>query len=255
MSSSASVGPGRPDPSAGGDESQRPRTSRWWYRLIVASAVVSLLLLGAAVGLLIASPGSTALPVPGPDSVDVGFAQDMSVHHEQAVQMAARERDISTDPELRQLAYDIETGQTAQIGQMQGWLALWGAALQPTGRPYMTWMSPAHGPAMNGSGGAGTGAADAGTAGGHGPDRMPGMAADEELRRLRSATGRELDVLFLQLVLRHHEGAIPMARDAALRAEHPTVRNLATQMLTAQTAESQYLRQLLADRGATPLPS
>ena len=41
---------------------------------------------------------------------------------------------------------------------------------------------------------------------------------------------------------------------AAERAELPQVRNLARQMLSSQTTESDYLRQLLAARGGTPLP-
>ena len=60
--------------------------------------------------------------------MDVGFAQDMSVHHQQAVQMASWERDHTTDPALKQLAFDIETTQLQQIGRMQGWLGLWGVA-------------------------------------------------------------------------------------------------------------------------------
>ena len=47
----------------------------------------SRLLVGTA-GLLIRLPGSAASSVPTADSVDVGFAQDMSVHHQQAVTMA-----------------------------------------------------------------------------------------------------------------------------------------------------------------------
>jgi uncharacterized protein (DUF305 family) len=57
--------------------------------LIAVLAVVGLLMLGAAVGLLIGLPGSSTSSVPGAGSVDVGFAQDMSEHHQQAVQMAS----------------------------------------------------------------------------------------------------------------------------------------------------------------------
>ncbi|MBA3907893.1 MAG: DUF305 domain-containing protein, partial [Pseudonocardiales bacterium] len=82
------------------------------------------------------------MPVAG--SVDVGFAQDMTVHHQQAVEMAGWERDHTRDPALYQLAYDIESTQTQQIGRMQGWLGLWDAAAFPTGG-HMAWMSAALG--------------------------------------------------------------------------------------------------------------
>jgi uncharacterized protein (DUF305 family) len=217
------------------------RGGRWARPLVAVLGAVALLLLGAAAGMLIGLPGrSSAISVPPADSVDVGFAQDMSVHHHQAVEMAAWERDHTTDPALRQLAYDIESTQNAQIGQMQGWLGLWGAAPLPTGG-HMEWMSSA-------------GAHAHGDPSGGGVATMPGMASQEELRALRAASGQQMDVLFLQLMLRHHEGGTEMLTYAAEHASVPEVRNLAAQMASSQSAESAYLRELLAARGGTPLP-
>jgi uncharacterized protein (DUF305 family) len=220
-----------------------------WVRYVVlAGAAVALLLLGAAGGLLIGLPGSTSASVPAADSVDVGFAQDMTVHHEQAVEMAGWERDHTADPRLRQLAYDIESGQSRQIGHMQGWLALWEASALPTGR-YMRWMT--HGDDSMHSGMSGM----SGVSSGAGVDRMPGMASEEELKRLRGSSGRAMDVLFLQLMLRHHQGGTGMLSYAAQYASVPDVRTLAGQMLAAQTAEADYLKQLLSDLGGAPLPA
>jgi uncharacterized protein (DUF305 family) len=209
---------------------------------VAVAAVVGLLLLGAAGGMLITLPASSSPAVPAADSVDVGFAQDMTVHHQQAVAMAAWERDHTTDPVLHTLAYDIEATQTGQIGRMQGWLSLWNAAPLPLGG-HMAWMAgePGHDhPAAVGASG--------------GVEAMPGMATEQELAALRSATGEQLDVLFLQLMLRHHLGGVDMLSYAAERATVPQVRNLAAQMLASQSAESEYLRSLLAERGGTPLP-
>lgn len=226
-------------------EAPRPAWSRY---LLVVGAALALLLLGAAAGVLLGVPGSPAnRAAPKSDSVDVGFAQDMTVHHEQAVQMATWERDHTTDPRLRQLAFDIESGQSRQIGHMQGWLALWDAAPLPSGA-HMKWMN-ANGSMDHGSmGSMGTGAAP-------GMDRMPGMATDDELRRLRFSTGPALDALFLQLMLRHHVGGTGMLTYAAQYASIPDVRTLSTQMLKAQTTESEYMHQLLAQFGAAPLPN
>lgn len=218
---------------------QRPG---WARPLIVVMAVVGLLLFGAAAGLLIRLPGSSATSAPAADSVDVGFAQDMSVHHQQAVQMASWERDHTTDPALKQLAFDIETTQLQQIGRMQGWLGLWGAAADPPGGRHMAWMASSpdsHAHSAMASGGV---------------DAMPGMATSDQLRALRAASGEQMDVLFLQLMLRHHEGGVIMLQHGAENASTSEVRNLAAQMLSAQTSESEYLKQLLAARGGTPLP-
>jgi uncharacterized protein (DUF305 family) len=227
-------------PTADGPD--QPTTTRPWHRALVAvGGAIAIFLLGAAAGLLIGLPGS-APQTPAADSVDVGFAQDMTVHHEQAVLMASWARDHSTDPVVRQLAFDIESTQIAQIGRMQGWLALWGRAPTPTGG-YMAWMT---GSAADHHG--------QGTSDGGGVATMPGMATAEELRALRAATGTDLDVLFLQLMLRHHEGGAGMLAYAAEHAGVPDVRNLSAQMLAAQSNEGVYLRQLLAERGAAPLP-
>ncbi|QJY50615.1 DUF305 domain-containing protein [Pseudonocardia broussonetiae] len=227
---------------------ERPPTSpspadgeaRWVRPFVAVVAVVGLLLLGAAGGLLLGVPGSSTTAEPG--TVDVGFSQDMSVHHLQGVDMASWERDHTTDPVLAQLATDIEKTQNNQVGQMQGWLALWDAPALPIGG-YMAWMTGEHGHA-----GTGTGTADGPVA------TMPGMATAADLDALRAATGPELDVLFLQLMLRHHEGGAEMLRYAAESASVPQVRSLAAQMLGSQTSEAEYLRQLLLARGGTPLP-
>lgn len=227
----------------GSGQAERPRR-QWWPVLVGAG--LALLLVGAAIGLILGRSATGGVAVPAADSVDVGFAQDMSVHHEQAVEMAAWERDHTTDPRLEQLAFDIESTQTAQIGRMQGWLESWDAAALPSGG-YMRWMAGeaghSHGTVVAGAPATGKVA------------RMPGMASQDELKRLRASTGPALDVLFLQLMLRHHEGGADMMRYAAEHAEQDEVRNLASRMLASQNGESAYLRQLLAERGAQPLAS
>ncbi|MGQ0719359.1 MAG: DUF305 domain-containing protein [Pseudonocardiales bacterium] len=218
----------------------RPTAS--WTRLVALSgAVLAVLLLGAALGMSL-QRAVGALPQPDGGSVDIGFAQDMSVHHRQAVLMASLARDRSADPVIRSLAIDIEATQLEQVGRMQGWLSLWDAAALPTGR-HMTWMSGGSMPGMaHGSGGT------AGVA------VMPGMASPADLERLRAASGAQFDVLFLQLMLRHHQGGVPMATYTAQHAETAQVRNLAEKIVISQGAESEYLAQLITQRGAQPLP-
>jgi len=219
------------------------RNPGWLRVLLVTGAVLAVLLVGASVGLLIQLPDRNAA-APGPESVAVGFSQDMSVHHRQGVLMAGIVRGSTTDPEIATLAYDIETTQLEQLGRMQGWLSLWDAAALPTGQ-HMQWMTAS-------GGGGGGGHAGHGMAGG--VEVMPGMATPQELQRLREASGPAQDILFLQLMIRHHQGGTGMMEAAAERAQVPQVRNLASQMLTAQNAEVVVMTAMLADRGAAPLP-
>lgn len=206
-----------------------------WGRVVVVSGVLlAVLLLGASAGLLVAQTRSAE---PEPGAVDIGFAQDMSVHHRQAALMGFLVSERSDDPGIRSLAFDIETTQLEQIGRMQGWLSLWDASALPPDQ-HMMWMSSMAG---HGHGAAGA-------------ETMPGMASQLELEALRRASGPEFDVMFLQLMLRHHQGGVPMLREAQQHSAVPQVRNLAGQMLTAQLKESDYLTQLLAERDAQPLP-
>jgi uncharacterized protein (DUF305 family) len=232
------VGPHSAEASA---VANRP-AGRWTRLVVFGGVVLVVLLLGAALGMSLQRGfGSAAQPEGG--VVDIGFAQDMSVHHRQAVLMAGLARDRSTDPAIRSIAFDIETNQLEQVGRMQGWLSLWDAAPVPTGR-YMTWMTDTSMPGMAHGSGSGT----AGVA------AMPGMASPADLEQLRAAGGAQFDVLFLQLMLRHHQGGVPMATYTAQHTETAQVRNLAEKIFVSQGAESQYLAQLITQRGAQPLP-
>ncbi|CAL9344158.1 hypothetical protein SUDANB95_00331 [Actinosynnema sp. ALI-1.44] len=220
-------------------EQSRPGTAT--RALVAAVAVLAVLLLGAAVGLLIRLPGSDNASVPAKDSVDVGFSQDMAVHHVQGITMANTARDKTTNQAIRQLAFDIESTQLEQVGRMKGWLTLWGMPEQSPDGTHMKWMATA----SHHSAGTTSAAGKAGL--------MPGMASSEELARLRSLSGTEFDVYFLQLMLRHHQGGAPMAEYAATHAGQNVVRTLADNMLKSQSSESEYMKQLLTERGAAPL--
>jgi uncharacterized protein (DUF305 family) len=162
---------------------------------------------------------------PGDRSAEAGFARDMMVHHAQAVEMAGILRDKSVSPEMETLATDIALTQQAQIGQMQGWLAVWGLPMTGT-EPAMAWMGhPTTG-------------------------RMPGMATPEEMEALREAPPEEAEKLFLQLMIPHHQAAVPMAEAALEESDRPEVRQLAGAIVASQKAEIEIMRNLLEGRGA-----
>lgn len=164
---------------------------------------------------------------PGDDSVEAGFARDMSAHHAQAVEMAGIVRLRTNDPKIRSLATDIVLTQQAQIGRMQGWLETWN--LSPTGtEPRMAWMGDA-------------------TSG-----RMPGMASQEEINRLGTLPPGEADALFLRLMIPHHKGAIPMAQAALDNSDQPQVQRLAGSIIASQKSEIKAMRDILKDKGLSP---
>lgn len=210
--------------------------------VVLLAAALAMLLVGAAAGMLITLTTVKQENIPDANSVDVGFAQDMTTHHLQAVTMASMERDATQSKELRVLAYDIESTQTGQAGQMSGWLALWGQPETGSGK-HMKWMAGPGGHAHNGQ---------AMTP--DGVDRMPGMATTDELTKLRQLTGDAKDTFFVQLMLRHHEGGLEMAEYARDHASQDAVRTLASAIVRAQNGEIVTMKDMLIERGAPPLP-
>ncbi len=199
---------------------------------------VGLALLGG--GLAVALGIGRDDDVPAGDSVDAGFARDMSRHHLQGVEMANLALERSGDPAVRSLAFDISSTQTNQAGRMEGWLSLWG--VRPSGGEVMAWMAE-DGHAGHSTSGTGDGAP------------MPGMATEEELSGLRGLSGTAFDVEFLRLMIRHHQGGLGMAEHAAEHAEVDAVRRLAATIAATQTAETSTMTDLLTERGGTPLPA
>ncbi|MGW2178271.1 DUF305 domain-containing protein [Streptomyces sp. NPDC001732] len=203
--------------------------------MVVAGGTVLLLALGLIALMLVRPPASAgsgpAAVAPSDTSVDVGFARDMSVHHQQAVEMSFLVRDRTSDEAVRLLAYDIINTQANQRGMMLGWLESWGRAKSSGARP-MAWMGHAFTPRGDGS-------------------LMPGMATDTELDRLRAAKGRKAEVLFLELMTEHHRAGAEMGRAAAASAETDLIRNLAAGMVRGQQAEIALMAGLLEERGPT----
>ena len=217
------------EPEYGYDE-PAPRRTGLAFR-VVAGVVIALLLVGAGIagGWLI-----TDSRTPGDDSADAGFARDMAVHHAQAVEMGMYAFRIAEDPELQIIGYDIATTQQYQIGMMQTWLNAWHLDLASPPGKVMAWMPDGSKSVL--------------------PDgRMPGMATNDEIKKLKSLTGRQFDILFCQLMLRHHLGGVHMAEEALTKVKDDRVKELAGQIKQSQQLEITTLTAKLKAYGAQPL--
>ncbi|WP_433344473.1 DUF305 domain-containing protein [Micromonospora sp. CA-111912] len=201
------------------DNGGRPAVRRFGVLVVAAAAVVGLLL-GYAGGLL-----TPRLTHPGDASAEAGFVRDMTSHHAQAVEMGMIAFQRGTDPEVVSIGSDIATGQQGEIGTMQAWLRSWG--LDPTGsQPRMAWMPDGEKAVRDGL--------------------MPGMATPEELARLRAAQGRELDVLFLELMIDHHTGGVHMIDGILDVSDESDVVRTAQTMKNTQQTDLTNLRAALA---------
>ncbi|GGQ46381.1 DUF305 domain-containing protein [Streptomyces flaveolus] len=205
----------------------KPRRAGW----IAGSAAAALVAAGAITYAVAGDDGGAGTP--SADSADAGFARDMSVHHQQAVEMSYIVRDRTEDEEVRRLAYDIAQTQANQRGMMIGWLDLWGLP-KVSSDPPMTWMGMGDMPS------AGEGSL------------MPGMATDAQMAKLAGLSGRQAEVYYLQLMTEHHKGGVHMAEGCVSKCTVGVEKRLARGMVESQESEIRLMADLLAQRGAKP---
>ena len=137
---------------------------------------------------------------------DIMFAQMMIPHHEQAIEMSELALKNSQDPEILALAEEIRAAQAPEIEDMKTW-----------GTSHM---------------------------GSHAGHMMDGMLSDDEMEALTRAQGSEFDRLFLEGMIKHHEGAIEMA-DMILDSESPRASALGKAIVATQQAEIEKMKELL----------
>lgn len=176
-----------------------------------------------------------AAVTPGP--VDVGFSQSMLLHHQQAIAMSQIMLD-GKPTGLAPLARTIAATQLVEYGEMRGWLRLWGE-VEHVPQPDMVWMllgsKPLDGPLQKY-------VIDCGNS----PTGMLGLATTEDLNALRQSEGRARDKRYVELMLKHHEGGVPMAQFAAGEAHLAVVRTLASRIVMDQSKEIFQMQTLLA---------
>jgi uncharacterized protein (DUF305 family) len=185
----------------------------------------SLLVLVAAVLLAACNQGrggqGSAPTIAAPNDADVTFTQNMIPHHQQAIEMAELVDTHTTRPQLRTLAGRIVASQGREVTLMQGWLQAWGKPAAPQGMD-------------------------------HGGMQMPGMMSEADMRQLTATRNQDFDLLFLEMMAAHHQGAIEMAntelRDGAL----PEVKRLAQQILDDQQAEIDQFEQWQQEWATAP---
>lgn len=167
--------------------------------------------------------GPVEVDVPGWSHADLAFLQMMVPHHRQALEMAALAPGRAASPAVLALAERIEAAQAPEILLMAGWLTDRGVEVPQAGDDPALWDH-----------------------GAHGHDGMVGMLEPAELAALADARGAEFDRLFLAGMVRHHEGAVQMARDALAGATDPRIVELAEDVNAGQAAEVGRMQRLLA---------
>ena len=139
---------------------------------------------------------------------DLQFLDTMTHHHQGAIDMAETAVKKTQNQELKAFAQKIIADQTREIAQMKDWREKWYA-----GKPMaMNMEMPGMGDGMK-------------------------MMMGEGMKKFEAATGKEFDLMFLDMMTPHHAGASVMAKEALTKAEHPEIKTLANQIIKAQESE------------------
>jgi uncharacterized protein (DUF305 family) len=139
-------------------------------KIIVALAFFAIIL--APNGAIASSHGKSLQNL---DMNEIMFAQMMIPHHEQAVSMSETALKKSKNPEILKLSKQIKSLQSTEISQLRYWLKATDSS-----------MTMDH------------------------DMKMSGMLTTKELTSLKRLTGTAFDRMFLQLMIKHHQGAIEM---------------------------------------------
>lgn len=215
-------------------------TMKALYKTVLAGLV-----LGSVIG--VAAGGGTQTLIRGdlhsqqrPQAADIGFAQDMAVHHGQAVEMSDLAQRQGTDI-IKAWGAKIGEAQAQEIGRFFGWLDVWNAS--HVAKEPMAWMHDKDAHAHH-----------------HDHSKHQditvamGMATVEEMNRLRALEGEAFDILFLQLMIRHHQGGVIMAQAGVERAATDTVREMCNVIARGQSKEIFDMAVLLRAKGGEMLP-
>lgn len=159
---------------------------------------------------------------------DAGFLSDMILHHGQAVEMSTLVPERSASDQVKKFASRIDVVQDSEIDLMSAWLEEneYPVPLDVEGGDGSGPRAPEHG---------------------HDADDMPGMLTDAEMASLEKASGEEFDRLFLQGMIKHHEGALTMCEEVAASGSEERVIELATNIAADQMAEIDRMADMLAE--------
>ena len=196
----------------------------------MAAVIVLALALVTSYGTAYAQARSGDVARPPYTTADVRFMQGMIAHHAQALDMTALLPARTMREDMRLLAQRIEVSQKDEIALMQRWLAARHERVpnlddHHVAMPGMS-MSDTHMDKM----------------------LMPGMLTVEQLSELAKTKDAEFDRLFLQDMIRHHEGALVMVRDLLATngaAQEPEIFQFASDIDSDQHAEIMRMRALL----------
>ncbi|WP_266391538.1 DUF305 domain-containing protein [Streptomyces canus] len=197
------------------------RTTR--FAALTVSAVFALAACGGGddSGSAASSPSVSAeTSADAHNAQDVSFAQGMIPHHQQAIEMAELADGRAASTQVKDLAARVEKAQGPEISTMTGWLKSWDEKVPES----MLGMDHS---------------------GMEGMEGMAGMMDSADMGKLKKASGKDFDSMFLTMMVEHHEGAVEMATTEKAKGQYKAATAMAGDIVTAQNAEISEMKKLL----------
>lgn len=148
-----------------------------------------------------------------PKNYDLGFIDAMIRHHQDGIKMAQMAIDKANHPALRALMEKTKDDQQKDIDKLQHWRDAWYPGAPKTAK--------------------------------HGIESMAGMMPESHMQmmmdKLQTATGKDFDMMFTEMMPMHHDGAIKMSRDALNRASHAELKKFAQNTIDKQEEENRKM--------------
>lgn len=154
---------------------------------------------------------------------DGAFIVEMIPHHESAVEMAEIAEQRAEHDEVKDLAREIVSTQTAEIGALeQEHQRLFG---QPTSK------------------------------GDHGTMGLPAHETGMHMDPTTLENARPFDRAFIDMMIPHHQGAIRMARIELAQGEDPDLAKIAEAIIAAQAREIREMNEWRVEWYGKPSPA
>ena len=173
-------------------------------------------------------PASAQVSTTQHDDADVTFATDMIPHHAQALSMVDLTQGRPLDPAVQKLAVGIRDAQAPEIETMVQWLTQWGKDIPQTSRDHAH--ADMHG--MSGMGGS--------------DETMPGMMSAADMEELQRSSDADFQDMWLEMMIKHHQGAVEMAKTEIANGRYKPAVDLAKQIIASQSKEIATMRGMLS---------
>lgn len=156
------------------------------------------------------------------NTAEVAFTSNMIPHHAQAAVMAKMAGAQATNPKLKQLATAMMATQQPQLKTMSDQMTRWGMPVPAMGNGHDM-----------GSMGAGS----------------DGMMTSAQMGALGKARGAGFDRMWLQAMIKNHQGAVAISRSELAQGSNPDNKKLAQAIIDAQSAEITQMSSMMATIG------